>query len=425
LLILGLFLAVIVVSGAAIGPEPSHPAVEGVRYVENPAAPLRPPVTIALEELWRIGGNSEKEGEFFGVIADVAVDDAGEVYVLDGQLSEVRVFSPDGHYLRTIGHEGEGPGEFRRPTDLLFLPDGRLAVVQPQPPRLVLLQKHGASGGFLAPVGEKEGYRLLQEGAYRGGSLVLMSNGFHFSKGSVERRRRLYRIDLQGERIALYDEASYRHLRGRPTVREREGVTVPWALGPDGVVYASLDFDYSVRSWRADGSLARIITREYRPHIRSAKERDAERERLASGVRITGPGGRRIQPEVQVSDRDRSIRWLAVDESGHLWVLPGRSVRESTPGTIGPFDVFDPQGRYLQAVTLRGRGDLDEDRTVLAGDRLFVLTQYASAYRGFLGSPIEEEKEGEKEGRAEPMSVICYGLKWTPPAHVDDPGAPP
>ena len=47
----------------------------------------------------------------FGNIRGVQSASDGTIYVLDGQAEEVRIFSPDGEYLRTIVRRGEGPGE--------------------------------------------------------------------------------------------------------------------------------------------------------------------------------------------------------------------------------------------------------------------------------------------------------------------------
>ncbi|MGQ0703651.1 MAG: 6-bladed beta-propeller [Gemmatimonadales bacterium] len=43
----------------------------------------------------------------------VAVDDWGRVYVVDAKPAVIKLFGPDGKFIRTIGREGEGPGEFR------------------------------------------------------------------------------------------------------------------------------------------------------------------------------------------------------------------------------------------------------------------------------------------------------------------------
>ena len=64
------------------------------------------------------------------MIAQIATGPEGDIYLLDQQLTEVKVFSRAGDYLRTIGREGEGPGEFRRPGDMFLLPDGNVGVLQ-------------------------------------------------------------------------------------------------------------------------------------------------------------------------------------------------------------------------------------------------------------------------------------------------------
>ena len=59
-------------------------------------------------------GNVLGDGpEGFGDVHDIAVDQAGRIYVLDFASKEVRVFGRDGDYLRTMAREGEGPGETR------------------------------------------------------------------------------------------------------------------------------------------------------------------------------------------------------------------------------------------------------------------------------------------------------------------------
>jgi hypothetical protein len=39
----------------------------------------------------------------------VAVDAGGRIYVADGKPPSIKVFSPDGKLIRTVGREGEGP----------------------------------------------------------------------------------------------------------------------------------------------------------------------------------------------------------------------------------------------------------------------------------------------------------------------------
>jgi hypothetical protein len=69
-----------------------------------------PPVV--LEEELRIGSVDDPV-QGFSRIGGVAVDGDDLIYVFDSQDAEIRVYEPEGSYLRTIGRRGAGPGEFR------------------------------------------------------------------------------------------------------------------------------------------------------------------------------------------------------------------------------------------------------------------------------------------------------------------------
>jgi hypothetical protein len=50
----------------------------------------------------------------FSRIGSVAVDKEDQVYVFEQQDAQIRVYSPTGKLVRTIGRRGDGPGEFRQ-----------------------------------------------------------------------------------------------------------------------------------------------------------------------------------------------------------------------------------------------------------------------------------------------------------------------
>lgn len=92
----------------------------------------------------RIGdtGMFDETDEFiFGEIQSVTADDNGLVYVADRLPPSVRVYRPDGEFLAWIGREGEGPGEFGWPVDLLAV-DDRLYV---RGLRITVFQRSGGS----------------------------------------------------------------------------------------------------------------------------------------------------------------------------------------------------------------------------------------------------------------------------------------
>ncbi len=94
----------------------------------------------------------------FGSLADVAVDTAGLVYVLDDQAQEVRVFDFLGRFVHKFGGFGEGPSELRHAIGIELLDDGRILVASRDlRVKVFAASDHGwtASQTIEAPVGPR------------------------------------------------------------------------------------------------------------------------------------------------------------------------------------------------------------------------------------------------------------------------------
>jgi len=80
--------------------------------IATPAAAQTPPRWSLVPEL-RIGGEAATGPEYeFTTIRDIAIGPGGAIYVTQGQEQEIRVYDAQGKYVRTIGRQGGGPGEF-------------------------------------------------------------------------------------------------------------------------------------------------------------------------------------------------------------------------------------------------------------------------------------------------------------------------
>ena len=79
----------------------------------------------------------------FSVVRDILSARDGTVWVLDGGAPlqpgarRVRQYDAQGRYLRTVGRQGQGPGEFGDPWNLGQLHDGRVLVYEPMPRRRI------------------------------------------------------------------------------------------------------------------------------------------------------------------------------------------------------------------------------------------------------------------------------------------------
>lgn len=100
----------------------------GIEIVQNTSGDR--PLDRSMTETLRIGGVDDGPAAFFRVYDEgLGADRAGRLYVLDSGRSQVEVFGPEGEHLRTMGREGEGPGEMMRPAALEVLPGGEALVL--------------------------------------------------------------------------------------------------------------------------------------------------------------------------------------------------------------------------------------------------------------------------------------------------------
>jgi DNA-binding beta-propeller fold protein YncE len=67
-----------------------------------------------------------------------------KVYVSDNKGHKIEVYDLDGRHFFTIGGPGRRPGEFNRPQDIAFLPDGNLVVADSDNHRVQVLSPAGA-----------------------------------------------------------------------------------------------------------------------------------------------------------------------------------------------------------------------------------------------------------------------------------------
>ncbi len=379
---------------------------DDVNQIMNPAKSKSKAETVELKELWRVGG--EDDEVLFGVITDVIAGKDGNFYLLDAQLNEIQVYAPDGEHLRTIGREGEGPGEFRGAFNLLLLPNGNIGVFQAFPSKIVGLTPEGEpADAFTLPETEDAGFKMLF-GARNAGKDLAVVYGFTqpseagFSQLSVlslfdasasnERRLQSQTATLNGAN-PVFAETEWDSFRNR------------WTAGANGRVYSATEFgQYSIHVWNPDGKVAHVIRREFSPHQRT----DAHKERVM-GIyqgftrQIPIPG-----MKYEIEETWNPVQALSARDDGTLWVLPSTGSIDQPEGVVGVYDVFDEKGRYTRRVTLKGQGDPTVDGQFFVKDRLFVVTDWLNALMALQGGAAAGGEEDEEAG---PMEIISYELK--------------
>lgn len=96
-------------------------------------------------------GEPGDDSDHFNAPSDVVVADTGEIFVADGHDTDtnnrIMKFARDGKLIRSWGHTGYGPGEFRQIHALAIDNDGRLFVADRFNNRIQLFDQ---DGNFLA-----------------------------------------------------------------------------------------------------------------------------------------------------------------------------------------------------------------------------------------------------------------------------------
>ena len=133
-------------------------ACQGPANVDGIDADALP--VLSISEEFRIGSVDDPVVGFSNIGA-VTVDLDSNVYVLELQEVEVRVFDPSGTPLRSIGRSGQGPGEFSRPQSIGFRGD-TLWVHDSSQRRVSMFSRDGTLLTTFPGIGAAEPYRQSQ-----------------------------------------------------------------------------------------------------------------------------------------------------------------------------------------------------------------------------------------------------------------------
>jgi hypothetical protein len=386
--------------------------IDGVTHVRNGSEPRDGTVTMELEELWRVGGADDEEN-IFGLITRVIADDENMVYMLDTQLSQVNVFTPDGEFSHTLSREGEGPGEIRFPADMLFMPDGTLGLVQSFPGQIICVDMEDNPAETFKPGGDDPtagGFLSLSDVQSAGGHLILggvlstinQQEGFQVRDHFI----RSYAADGTLKHTLINDPKKF--VFSNLSIDETEQYFPQfrkWALAEDGSVFtAAQRNEYRIDVYDADGTLVRVIEREHEQWQRSEDEKAYVMEMFDALLRQVP-----FPVEKSVADTDEAINSLVLRPGGELWVLSSQGFRAPPEGVINVYDVFDANGVFVRQVNISIEGNGLQDGLLFASDDRLMLV------KGFTDALVSLQTQGagptlDDDEEPAPMEVICYAI---------------
>ncbi len=315
------------------------------------AWPAGKPAELVVEGRFRGTDGTPSE---LGEPRSLAVDDQERVYVVDTKPSVIKVFSSDGQFVRTIGREGAGPGEFR--VGFIAIRGGYLVLQDPQVARLSVFD---TAGTFLRSWNSTCCYwAMIQLDQADRAYIPSMSRS---TPGAPPRGTPYVRWSLAGEALDTI-WVPYRESARLWSITATEGgkakmsmsTSVPFlplmvsALDPRGGVMYAWTGDYEIVRSATGGDTTMLFGRTWTPDAITAERRNAERESRIKGV------GKDFDPIAvrnafkleDIPETLPAFESLKVDPTGRVWAR--RYPVSDTTTTM--FDLFDSNGTYLGPV---------------------------------------------------------------------------
>jgi hypothetical protein len=308
----------------------------GVKVVKNPSEPLSGEFVFDLKEDLRLGGDPEKEVSYFPRRPSLTVDAAGNLYVTDRGNNRVQMFDKTGAFVRTVGRQGQGPGEYMFAGYVHIGADRDIWVEGG--PQWVVFSKDGL---FLKNVFVSKS--MPQKMLGPGGSFIGTTQP---SPAQGDPKLELIKVEPDGKTFRTIAEFRNELNQAKDAIAFHYYST--WInLAPvsaDSFVYG---FSGEYRIWYADteGRTLFVMTKTEKPQGISAEEKDETRK---NGL-YARMGGNSRDEGVFFPDHRPYFRRLMADDTGRIYVFRSNSILEKdAPIRV---DVFSREGVYLYRMT--------------------------------------------------------------------------
>jgi len=339
---------------------------DGITVVYNPKNPAPPrgvPTTLSIKEDLSLGAKGESEESMLLEPAVVDADEAGNIYVLDRKAVQIKVFDPQGNFLRAIGRSGQGPGEFQDPRYFQITPQKNILVTDPMSRRVTVFSLEGQ---WMKDLSTGKMWMFLSAKMAPNGDIV----GSHTIMDQ-EARTELVRFNANMEPVGTVASVPF----PRYPVLNPYFPRLYFALTPEGNVIWGVTTEYEFHVVNREGKTLRKIIKKYDPEILTQEDRDR------TAKEFWGEEGPPPDAQVEWPKYFPPVEDFILDDRGWLFVRP--FVKVKTAGGVF-YDVFDAEGKYIARVSLPARA-----RKIKSG-KLYT---------------IEEDKEGL-------LHVKRYTMEW-------------
>lgn len=306
----------------------------GITVVYNPKDPTPPrgqKTILSTAEDLVLGVKGSSEEAMLAMPVAVDADDSGNIYVLDRKSVQIKVFDPQGQFIRALGRHSQGPGEFQSPVYFQITPQQNIMVTDPTLRRISLL---GLDGQLVRNLSAGKMWMLMQAKMDDSGNIV----GSH-TVMDQDFRTELARFNPELE--PLHTIASVPIAQNQ--VFNPYFTRINFDLTRDGNVVWGITTEYEFKVVDREGKTVRRIIKKHDPEILTQEDRDKRAKEL------WGEQGPSADMKVEWPQHFPPVQDFILDDRGWLFVRP--FVKEQK-GKDVLYDVFDTEGRYVARVFL-------------------------------------------------------------------------
>ncbi len=344
----------------------------GVQIVANTERGIWPAgAEWTLEEEMKIGAVEGNVDYQFGQIGFMTLDSQHQLYVLDAQAQEVKVFSPSGEFLRRIGRPGEGPGELRGAIYVVMGTGDTLFVPDTQNQRL---SRFATDGTALSSVrmSIEDGLPAVFQSTDAGVIAVQirpLSLPNRPAPDSMDAIVRLNSDGSMGDTLMRFPSGRTLNLGGASPEINLYAAEPAWQLRGDGKILFGVNDQYRVSVYSADGTLERIITKPFVREPVSQRDKDAVLGFMEGMWRDAGVPPALLQQlrgMVHFGEFFPAFSAIQSGLEGTTWIQHVQSAAALSDEELADFnliedsgapewDVFDAEGRFLGVVAMPPR----------------------------------------------------------------------
>ncbi len=289
-----------------------------------------------------------------------------KIYVLDVRLSDVKMLSSTGAFIKSFGEKGRGPGDLLAPTRIC-LSKNRLVVWESRNRRFSFFSLDGTYiksvkpkvKGFMRDMKSLEDGRIILEfeqvEADKENRKIDEWRVLELFSSEMKHIKTLYR---GRERICKYfKKGPARRLRlpFRPIMS--------WDVLPGNKIVLGYSEKYEIKILDVDTGVTKLITRDYSPE----RVTEADKELIfAGGVNIDSGkpqkgAGKFYRKNAEFPEFKPAFKKIITDIEDNILVFFYASPQESENNSLGErrFDAFDSNGNYIGPVLLEGKAGIN------------------------------------------------------------------